>query len=65
MTKPTEKPLPSEDVHEMIAEADTGARNPKGSIPKKVLFFVPLAWTFFQLWYASPLPDIFNFFVQN
>jgi len=65
MTKPTEKPLPSEDVHEMIAEADTGARNPKGAIPKKVLFFVPLAWTFFQLWYASPLPYIFNFFVLN
>ena len=65
MTKPTEKPLPSEDVHEMIAEADTGARNPKGAIPKNVLFFVPLAWTFFQLWYASPLPYIFNFFVIN
>ncbi|MEE4165950.1 MAG: TRAP transporter fused permease subunit, partial [Desulfocapsaceae bacterium] len=65
MTKPTEKTLPSEDVHEMIAEADTGARNPKGAIPKKVLFFVPLAWTLFQLWYASPLPYIFNFFVLN
>ncbi len=65
MTKPTEKSLPSEDVHEMIAEADTGARNPIGSIPKKVLFFVPLAWTLFQLWYASPLPYIFNFFVLN
>ena len=65
MTKPTEKPLPSEDVHEMIAEADTGARNPKGAIPKKVLFFVPLTWTLFQLWYASPLPYIFNFFVLN
>jgi TRAP transporter 4TM/12TM fusion protein len=65
MTKPTEKSLPSEDVHEMIAEVDTGARNPKGAIPKNVLFFVPLAWTFFQLWYASPLPYIFNFFVIN
>jgi TRAP transporter 4TM/12TM fusion protein len=65
MTKPTEKSLPSEDVHEMIAEVDTGARNPIGSIPKKVLFFVPLAWTLFQLWYASPLPYIFNFFVLN
>ena len=65
MTKPTEKPVPSDNVHEMIAEADTGARNPKGAIPKKVLFFVPLAWTLFQLWYASPLPYIFNFFVLN
>ena len=49
----------------MIAEVDTGARNPKGAIPKRVLFFVPLAWTLFQLWYASPLPYLFNFFVLN
>ena len=65
MTKPTEKPLASDSVHEMIAEVDTGARNPKGAIPKKVLFFVPLIWTLFQLWYASPLPYLFNFFVLN
>ncbi len=65
MTKPTEKPLSSDSVQEMIAEVDTGARNPKGSVPKKVLFFVPLIWTLFQLWYASPLPFIFNFFVLN
>ncbi|MBA3011549.1 MAG: TRAP transporter permease [Proteobacteria bacterium] len=54
-----------EDLQEMIAEADTGARNPVGTIPKRVLFFVPLAWTLFQLWYASPLPFLFNFFVLN
>lgn len=52
-------------IQEMIAQADTGARNPVGAIPKKVLFFVPLAWTLFQLWYASPLPFIFNFMVFN
>ena len=65
MTKPTEKPLSSDSVQDMIAEVDTGARNPKGAIPKKVLFFVPLIWTLFQLWYASPLPYLFNFFVLN
>ena len=65
MTKPTEKPLTSDSVHDMIAEVDTGARNPKGAIPKKVLFLVPLIWTLFQLWYASPLPYLFNFFVLN
>ena len=65
MTKPTEKPLASDNVHDMIAEVDTGARNPKGAIPKKVLFLVPLIWTLFQLWYASPLPYLFNFFVLN
>jgi len=30
-----------------------------------VLFFVPLAWTLFQLWYASPLPFIFNIGIFN
>jgi len=65
MTKPTEKPLSSDNVHEMIAEVDTGARNPKGAIPKQVLFYVPLIWTLFQLWYASPLPYLFNLFVLN
>ena len=52
-------------VHEMLAETETGARNPTGTIPKKILFYVPLIWTLFQLWYASPLPFIFNFFVLN
>ncbi len=54
-----------EELQEMIAETDSGARNPIGAFPKKVLFFVPLFWTLFQLWYASPLPFIFNFFVIN
>jgi len=48
-----------------IVESESGARNPTGAIPKKVLFLVPLAWTLFQLWYASPLPYLFNFFVLN
>ncbi len=65
MTKPTEKPLSDDQLNEMIAEADTGARNPQGIISKRIMFFVPLAWTIFQLWYASPLPFMLNFFVIN
>ena len=52
-------------LQDMVAETETGARNPTGTIPKKVLFFVPLVWTIFQLWYASPLPFVFNIFVLN
>jgi TRAP transporter 4TM/12TM fusion protein len=48
-----------------IVESESGARNPSGAIPKKILFYVPLIWTLFQLWYASPLPFIFNVFVLN
>ncbi|MCP4624300.1 MAG: TRAP transporter permease [bacterium] len=65
MTESTESLKSEDQLQEMIAESDTGARNPTGTIPKKILFYVPLAWTLFQLWYASPLPFIFNIFVLN
>lgn len=65
MTEPTSTTATDEELQEMIAETETGARNPTGAIPKKILFFVPLTWTLFQLWYASPLPFIFNIFVLN
>jgi TRAP transporter 4TM/12TM fusion protein len=65
MTESTDSLKSEEQLQEMIAESDTGARNPTGAIPKKILFYVPLAWTLFQLWYASPLPFIFNFLVFN
>jgi TRAP transporter 4TM/12TM fusion protein len=65
MAEPTHTIASEEELQEMIAETETGARNPTGAIPKKILFFVPLFWTLFQLWYASPLPFIFNFFVLN
>ena len=54
-----------EELQEMIAETESGARNPVGAFPKKVLFVVPLIWTLFQLWYASPLPFLFNILVLN
>ena len=60
----TQTNTPSPDVQEMVAQADTGARNPHG-IPGRILWFVPLCWSLFQLWYASPLPFIFDFGVLN
>lgn len=54
----------SQDVQDMVAQSDTGARNPSG-IPGRILWFVPLCWSLFQLWYASPLPFIFDFGVLN
>ena len=54
-----------EAAESIIAEADTGARAPKGELPKALLFGIPLAWSLFQLWYASPLPFTFNFFILN
>ncbi|CAB5079366.1 TRAP-type uncharacterized transport system, fused permease component [Olavius algarvensis associated proteobacterium Delta 3] len=65
MTESTDSPKSAEELQEMVAETESGARNPTGAIPKKVLFYVPLIWTVFQLWYASPLPFIFNIGVFN
>ena len=38
MTKPTEKPVSGDNVQDLVAEVDTGARNPTGAIPKRVLW---------------------------
>ncbi|MGF1686393.1 TRAP transporter permease [Photobacterium japonica] len=61
MTKTTSS---STDVQDMVAQADTGARSPHG-LAGRILWIVPLCWSLFQLWYASPLPFIFNFAVLN
>ncbi|MFL9797660.1 TRAP transporter permease [Vibrio cyclitrophicus] len=60
----TQTTTPSPDVQEMVAQSDTGARSPHG-IQGRILWFVPLCWSLFQLWYASPLPFIFNFAILN
>ncbi len=53
-----------EELETMVAEADTGGRKPTG-FSKTIIFAVALAWSLFQLWYASPLPFTFNFGVFN
>ena len=52
-------------VDDFIAEADTGARNPKGGFSRGVLWGVPLIWSLFQLWIASPIPYEVGFGVVN
>jgi TRAP transporter 4TM/12TM fusion protein len=53
-----------EALETMVAEADTGGRKPTG-VARRLLFAVALAWSLFQLWYASPLPYLLNFGVFN
>ena len=48
----------------LVAEADTGGRTPGKQIAR-VLFAVAVAWSLFQVWYASPLPFVFNVFILN
>ncbi len=53
-----------EALETMVAEADTGGRKPTG-ITKAIIFALALAWSLFQLWYASPIPYALNFGVFN
>ena len=62
--KTTEQTPSREELEDLIAEADTGTRKP-GPLAVKILTAVALAWSLFQLWFASPLPYIFNFAVFN
>jgi len=54
----------NEKVKQLVAEADTGGRTPKGWVG---LFITSVAviWSLAQLWYASPLPFTFAWGVFN
>ncbi len=56
--------MDSEKIKELVAESDTGGRNPTGFVAQLVLG-VALFWSLFQLWYASPLPYTFGVLVFN
>jgi TRAP transporter 4TM/12TM fusion protein len=66
MAQVNDNGVPGEEAAKaLIAEADTGARAPRGALPRALLFLIPLAWSLFQLWYASPLPFTLNVFILN
>lgn len=52
------------DLRQLVQEADLGARSPAGAA-RLVLYFVCIAWSLLQLWYASPLPFVLRIFVLN
>lgn len=47
--------LNEQELQDMVAAADTGARIPEGA-QGKILLATALFWSLFQLWIASPLP---------
>ena len=53
-----------QEIQELVASSDSGARTPAG-IAGKILLITPVCWALFQLWYASPLPFLLNFGVLN
>src|SRR6185312_2090971 len=64
MTDTKQDAATRDKLEAMVAEADTGGRKPAG-FSKKFIFALALAWSLFQLWYASPLPYMLNFGVIN
>ena len=66
MSESSTKPESNTDqeLQEMIAKSDTGARHPAG-FAGKLLFGAALCWSLFQLWVASPLPYLIGFGVFN
>ncbi len=53
-----------DELQQMVAESDIGGRHPTGAVAL-ALTGVALAWSLFQLWYASPLPFTLGVFVLN
>jgi len=43
-------------LESLVAETDTGGRNPDNPAVAKLLFWTAFAWAAFQLWIASPFP---------
>ncbi|MDX1513371.1 MAG: TRAP transporter fused permease subunit, partial [Gammaproteobacteria bacterium] len=54
----------SSTARTLAAQADTGKREPVGTAGR-ILTFTALAWSLFQLWYASPLPFLLEVGVLN
>jgi hypothetical protein len=52
------------DLERLVAEADTGGRRLTG-LAAQVLLWTAVAWSLFQLWYASPLPFVVRLGVFN
>ena len=55
---------PSPELQQLVADSDTGGRKPAGLVGKMVLV-VAVAWSLFQLWYASPLPFTLGWGILN
>ncbi|HMN66608.1 MAG TPA: TRAP transporter permease, partial [Burkholderiaceae bacterium] len=55
---------PSAELQQLVADADTGGRAASG-VSGAIITTVALAWSAFQLWYASPLPFSLGFGLLN
>ena len=56
--------LSQAELDALVASSDTGARGTRGPVGA-LLMGVALAWSLFQLWFASPIPFMVGFGVFN
>ena len=56
--------MPSAELQQLVADADTGGRA-AGGIAGGLVMAVAVAWSLFQLWYASPLPFELGWMILN
>ena|SRR5438045_4538567 len=52
------------DLQQLVAESDTGGRKVAGATGR-LIFWVAVGWSVFQLWYASPFPFTFGIGILN
>ncbi|WP_404361702.1 TRAP transporter permease [Marinobacter sp.] len=60
----SENYTPDEKKIAEVLQTETGGRALKGP-EATLLFIIPVCWSLFQLWIASPLPYIFDFGILN
>jgi TRAP transporter 4TM/12TM fusion protein len=54
----------AQEMQEFVQASDLGARSPAG-FTGRLITGIAIAWSLFQIWYASPLPFVFGVFVLN
>ncbi len=53
------------NLEDFIADSDTGGRVPQDGLGRMALWYLPLIWSIYQLWIASPLPFVLGIGVWN
>ncbi|NHF72150.1 TRAP transporter permease [Paracoccus xiamenensis] len=56
--------MSQDELDELVASSDTGARTPAGWVGMTILV-VAFLWSAFQIWIASPLPFMLNWGILN
>jgi len=65
MSDKNQKTAQQDNLEDFVADSDTGGRLPRGLFGKAALWYIPMVWSLYQLWIASPLPFILGVGVWN